>query len=260
MSAGSNYSPKITLQIYQLGTVDFEAMLALQRRLVFEVAGDRSQAMLLVCQHTPVITVGREGSRTHILFDPRELQLRGWEVRWVNRGGGCLLQVPGQLAVYPILPLDTFQLKLQQYIDRLQTVLVETAHDCMVGEAKLASGQPGIWASQRLLAHVGLAVRDWVSYFGAAINVNPDLEPFRKVHTCGTTVPMTSLDRERHLAVNPELVRQRLVDRFLEQFPCDRVSVQEQHPALPEPIDFGHRTGHEMLEAKRSHAVIAVGK
>ena len=69
------------------------------------VAGDRDSACLILCEHPPLITVGRQGSRGHIRFDTEELFVRGWPVRWVNRGGGCLLHLPGQLAIYPILPL-----------------------------------------------------------------------------------------------------------------------------------------------------------
>src|SRR5437588_11512158 len=91
-----------SLQVYLLGTVDFEDMLQCQRRLVYEVSGDRSRAALLLCEHPPLISVGREGSREHIRFEPKDLAAREWPVRWVNRGGGCLLHLPGQLAVYPI--------------------------------------------------------------------------------------------------------------------------------------------------------------
>ena len=87
-----------SLQVYLLGTVDFEEMLQFQRRLVYEVSGDRWRAMLVLCEHGPLISVGREGSLEHIGFEPHELAAREWPVRWVNRGGGCLLHLPGQLA------------------------------------------------------------------------------------------------------------------------------------------------------------------
>src|SRR5262249_32813732 len=95
-----------TLQVYLLGTVEFDAALAPQRRLVSEGAGDRSRGALVLGEHPPLITVGRRGSRAHIHAEPGELRARQWGVRWVNRGGGCLLHLPGQLAVYPVLSLD----------------------------------------------------------------------------------------------------------------------------------------------------------
>src|SRR5262245_61745678 len=83
------------LQVYLLGAVDFEAALSLQRRLVYEVTGDRACAALVLCEHPPLITVGRQGSHAHILCGPEELRSRRWRIRWVNRGGGCLLHLPG---------------------------------------------------------------------------------------------------------------------------------------------------------------------
>ena len=94
------------LQVYLLGTVDFEAALVVQKRLAYHVAGDASGAALILCEHFPLITIGRQGSRSHILCEPDEIRTRQWRIRWVNRGGGCLLHLPGQLAIYPILPLD----------------------------------------------------------------------------------------------------------------------------------------------------------
>jgi len=219
------------LDVYLLGRVDFEALLSLQRRLVYEVSGQRDRAALLLCEHESLISVGRQGSRSQIHFDTNELRLKGWPIRWVNRGGGCLLHAPGQLAVYPVLPLDRLQLDLPQYLDRLRHVLVDVAADTGV---KNAIAEPhGLAIGERLVAHVGIAVRDWVSYFGAALNINPDLDPFRRVNCGGSAEPMTSLERERRLAVNPTMIQQRVVERFMERFALPRVTVHHEHPALP---------------------------
>ncbi|HEV3022254.1 MAG TPA: hypothetical protein VGX76_07290, partial [Pirellulales bacterium] len=118
-------SVEAALQVYLLGAVDFEDMLRCQRRLVYEVSGDRSRAVLILCEHPPLISVGRDGSHDHIGYEPHDLAARKWPVRWVNRGGGCLLHLPGQLAVYPILALDRLGLDLQSYLDRLHGVLLD---------------------------------------------------------------------------------------------------------------------------------------
>src|SRR5947209_2670920 len=112
------------LQAYLLGSVSFDAALALQRRLVYQISGDRDSGSLLLCEHPPMISVGRHGSRAHILFEPDELQHRRWPVRWVNRGGSCVLHLPGQMAVYPIVALDRHALGIGSYIDRLHQVIL----------------------------------------------------------------------------------------------------------------------------------------
>src|SRR5262245_11387297 len=83
----------VALQAYLLGTVEFEAALALQRRLVYQVSGEPGSAAVVMCEHPPLITVGRQGSWSHIHLEPEELRARHWRVRWVNRGGGCLLHL-----------------------------------------------------------------------------------------------------------------------------------------------------------------------
>jgi lipoyl(octanoyl) transferase len=187
---------------------------------------------LVLCEHPPLITVGRDGSHTDVRLEPVELRARRWEVRGVNRGGGCLLHLPGQLAVYPVVALDRFGLGLREYLDRLHAVLLTVLDDFSVrGETR--PGQAGVWVGSRLIAAVGVAVRSWVSYFGAALNVNPDLGPFRGVHTgAAGDGPMTSLARERHGALRPAEVRQRLLEHFAAGFGFTRTSLFSSHPLL----------------------------
>jgi lipoyl(octanoyl) transferase len=220
------------LQAYLLGAVPFEVALSLQRLLVYEMAGNRDSAALLLCEHPPLITVGRHGSRAHILFEPEELRMLRWPVRWVNRGGGCVLHLPGQLAIYPILALDHQGLGIQAYLERLQRVVVAVLDDFdTCGET--CPGRAGVWVGGRLIASVGVAVRDWVAYFGLAFNVNPDLGPFRLVR-CDplSREPMTSLERERRGPLRISLVRERFLEHFAKQFGFGRTSLFFHHPAL----------------------------
>jgi len=222
----------ITLQAYLLGAVAFEGALAWQRRLVYNVAGDRGSAYLALCEHAPLITVGRQGSRMHIRFEQDELRHWGWPVRWVNRGGGCLLHLPGQLALYAVLPLDRLGLGLQAYLDRLHLVLSDVLADFSI-PAQRRPHAPGLWVHNRPIAAFGVAVRDWVSYFGCVLNIDPDLEPFRKISCHGPAEPaMTSLARERHGPLRPALVRERLVEHFVARFGFARLSLFFGHPAL----------------------------
>ncbi len=221
------------LQAYVLGAMEFDAALAFQRRLAFEIAGDRRRAALLVCEHhRPLITVGRHGSRTHILCEPAELRARQWQVRWVNRGGGCLLHLPGQLAVYPVLALEQFGLGLQAYLERLQQVIIDVVDEFGV-HAEMRSSQTGVWVGARMLAGVGVAVRDWVTYYGANFNINPALDVFRLVRTGGPDDgPMTSLERERRGPLRPSLPRERLLEHFATRFGFGRVTFFSDHPTL----------------------------
>jgi lipoyl(octanoyl) transferase len=191
----------------------------------------------VLCEHPPLITVGRHGSPAHVRCDPEELRSRRWRVRWVNRGGGCLLHLPGQLLAYAVLALDRRRLGVAEHVGRLQGVARAVLDDFGV-RTELRPGQGGVWAGGRLIAEVGVAVRDWVSYFGLALNVNPDLGPFRLVDNGGA--PMTSLERERHGPLRPAFVRQSLLEHFGEAFPFARTSVFFHHPLLGRPAPSNH--------------------
>jgi lipoyl(octanoyl) transferase len=221
------------LQAYLLGPVEFGAALDLQRLLAYQVSGDRGQAAVILCEHPPLITIGRQGSQTHVQLEPEELQVRGWRVRWVNRGGGTLLHLPGQIAIYPILPLDRLGLGINQYLVRLESVLSAVLDDFTV-RPDAANGSSGVRVGGRLIADCGVAVRDWVTYYGAVLNVNPDLELFRRVR-CGVPAdgPMTSIERERRGPLRAALVRERFLEHFAAQFQFDRTSLFFHHPSLP---------------------------
>lgn len=222
----------VALQVYLLGTLDFDTALRFQRRLHYEISGDRTQAALVLCEHPPLVTVGRQGSYAHIRCDAEELRARRWPVRWVNRGGGCYLHLPGQLAVYPILPLDRLGLTIPAYLHTFGAAIHDLLDDFSIASTIRAT-EGGVWVGDRLLAAVGVAVHDWVAYFGAYLNVEPDLEPFRLIHCVPeASEPMTSLARERRGRVRPSLVRERLIEHFAARFGFARVSLFTDHPLL----------------------------
>ncbi len=222
------------LQVYLLGTVDLAAALHLQRRLVYDVAGDRG-GVLVICEHPHAVSIGREGSRSHVGYESTELAQREWPLRWVNRGGGVLLHAPGQLAIYPVLALDRLGLDLQGYLDRLHSVIASVLADLGIPSGR-RNGHSGVFVRERMIAQVGVAVRDWVSYFGAALNVDANLDPFRRVHCAGPGEPtMTSMQREARTPIRASAVRLRLAEAFATAFGFVRTSLFHNHPSLARP-------------------------
>jgi len=220
------------LQVYLLGSVEFEDALAFQRLLAFQTGGEADSSTLILCEHPPLITVGREGSSDNILFEPEELETRGWPVRWVNRGGGCLLHVPGQLAIYPILALKELNLGVTAYLEKLQRALIALLRDFSI-TCEVKPSLAGLWVGNRMIASLGVAVRNWVAYFGAVLNVNPNLGHFRHIRTGGSeAAPMTSLERERRGPLRPSLVRERFIDHFVAEFDFARTSLLFHHSFL----------------------------
>jgi lipoyl(octanoyl) transferase len=222
-----------SLEAFLLGQTEFHLAMALSQRLVFD-AGDRAdgQITLLLCEHSPLVTIGRLGSKAHVRFAPRELASRQLDVRWVNRGGGAILHAPGQLAVYPIVPLAWRRWTVGEYLARLERGLVGALADLGVaGQVRPGSG--GIWGRSGQLASIGVAVKHWTTYFGAYLNVDPALAPFRYVSSDpqGGT-PASSLAAERRQRITMPAVRAAVVPRLAGAFGCERYHLYTGHPLL----------------------------
>jgi len=212
------------LRAYLLGTLTFDETAVLQRRLMYEVAGDPSAATVLLLDHPPGITIGREGSRIHVHLGGDALKSRGWSTQWVARGGGTMLHLPGQVACYPLLPLDRLGLTVAAYLDRLHEAVLDILAESNI-RGEVDPSRPGVFVNGRRIAHVGAAIRNFVSGYGIVLNVNPDLEPFHDVACDGDSEPMTSLQRETIHRVRLSGVRQQFVEAIQKRFGFTRVSL-----------------------------------
>lgn len=228
--AGSAPSERALLA-YLLGTLPFDELQLLQRRLMYEIGGNRDSGALIICDHPPGITVGREGSRVHVRPGPDCLAARGWRVRWLGRGGGTFLHLPGQVACYPMIALDAFSLRAAEYVALLQSLVVDLLAAFGL-EGMPDARSSGVRVNGRRIAHIGTAVRDNISCFGLVVNVDPDLEWFRDVRCDGDPIPMTSIQRESAGRVRIAAVRQMLTERFAARLGFDRLSVFHNLPEL----------------------------
>jgi lipoyl(octanoyl) transferase len=197
---------------------------------VYEVSGDTASAVVL-CDHPSGITIGREGSREHVRLTGDQLEARQWPVRWIARGGGVALHVPGQVACYPVLPLDRLGLTPTQYLATLCDIVATLAGGFGI-EAEVDAAAPAVRVRGRRVATFGVAIRNGVTSFGFVLNVAPDLDLFRAVECDGDATPMTSLQRECPTRVRPTAVRQRLLDLLTDRFGFGRLSVFHTHPTF----------------------------
>lgn len=223
------------MEVYFLGQLDFDSCLTLQQRLVYESSGRADgQITLLICEHAPIITIGRRGSRGHVHLSPAELKSRRLEVRWTNRGGGAMLHAPGQLAVYLVVPLQFHELSVGEYLRRLHTGLLAALADLKV-TGELQAGKHGMWGRTGQLVAVGAAVKNWTTYFGAYINVCPAMGPFRVIQSDPDEAGcMSSLSLERQQPVRCSSVRASLVRSLAGAFECERHHLYTGHPLLLE--------------------------
>src|SRR5262245_39534331 len=218
------------LEVFRLGVVVFDGALFLQGRLMMDGANrDDSRGLLLICEHPPLITIGREGSRADLRCGPEELTARQLEVRWLNRGGGALVHVPGQLALYPILPLARRGLGLAAYRERLEQTVIDTCREMRI-RAWRNPGGAGVFCRGGKVASVGVAVRKWVSSHGLFVNVTPWMDAIGMVRW--GTGRASSLAAELAVPVSMASVRESLIRRLAARLDYERYHLYTGHPLL----------------------------
>ncbi|PYX72520.1 MAG: lipoyl(octanoyl) transferase LipB [Acidobacteria bacterium] len=221
------------ISVLQLGTFDYSTALRLQQKLV-ELRKEGSIGdVLLLLEHTPVITLGRNAKAANVLASPEQLAKGGVEVFECDRGGDVTFHGPGQLVCYPIFDLRGFSsgdgkrktLGAVEFVRRLEEVLIRTCADFGIA-TKRVPGLTGVWASPTKLGgstrHVGTAtpggpvepeapsnnesakvaaigvhISRGVTTHGFALNVNTDLDYFNLIIPCGiNSKPVTSVAKE----------------------------------------------------------------
>lgn len=222
--------PLPPLEVYLLGVVDFDDVQRLQRKLVYDL-GERPGASLILCEHPATISVGRTGSRAHIRADDVELRELGVPIRWVNRGGGCALHLPGQLSGYLAISLPAFGMDVQGYVDRLHAMLISVlAEFDLVGSTR--PGLSGVFLGPGRVATVGVAVGRWIAYHGFALNVGAYLEPFRLIDEPPPAPPVTSMEAWRQRPTPMPTVREAVIRRVEASFGLERNHLFTAHPLI----------------------------
>jgi lipoyl(octanoyl) transferase len=219
-----------SLEVFLLGLVDFEACLYLQDRLAHEVLQSAGPSgALLLCEHPAVVSVGREAGHDHVGFDRQALAARLIDVHWTNRGGGCVLHLPGQLALYAILPLDRLRLGLAEFRETLECAVLDVCQEFRVPAWRRAH-QAGAWCRGGQIAEVGVAVRSHVSTFGLTLNVAPRLDVLRELGPGAER--HTSLAAQRRAPVAMPQAREALIRRLAARLGYARFHLFTGHPQL----------------------------
>jgi len=166
------------------GPCDYEAIHALQQRLVALRADDEIGDVILMLEHAPVITVGRKrDSERHVLA------AGDIEVVHIERGGDVTWHGPGQLVAYPIVKLQGRRADLHLHLRSLEDAVIATLHGLGLNGQR-DDRNTGVWLPDggglpRKVCSIGIACRRWVSWHGLALNVSPDLTAFGRIEPCG---------------------------------------------------------------------------
>lgn len=220
------------IKIYMLGCVDFDSLLVLQKHALEEMSQQQTdQAVLFVCEHPPIVTVGREGSRNQLTRYYQEFQSGQIDVRWLNRGGGALMHAPGQLAVYPLFPLNQLGMCVHDYQSGVKQAIIDMAAEQRI-EAETHPESTGIFSRCGQFASVGAAIQSWISYYGFYINVSPDMKLLRLIDSNQYDHRLTSLSAILTREVSMSSVRESIVRQLVTKFGYRETHFFTKHPLL----------------------------
>jgi len=206
------------------GLVNYADGFERQKKCVQSVI-DGAEDHLVLCEHPPVLTLGRQTHPESLLYQRKEIQERGVAVEHVDRGGDVTLHAPGQLVVYPVFDLNKYGKDLKVYMETLEEVAVDLLKNFGILAISI-SGQRGVFVEDPAkggvgpdkIISIGVGVRKWVTYHGLGINVNTDLSLFNLIKPCGLDVRMTSMQKLKGHSVPMGDVKAKVIERFQEHF------------------------------------------
>ncbi len=244
------------VRLVNLGRVDYATALALQQQVCALRQQERIGDVLLLVEHPPVITLGRNAHREHVVASNQLMERRGISLFETNRGGDVTYHGPGQLVGYPILNLRAFTppLGIVDYLRKLEEVLIRACGDYGVLTQCIA-GRAGVWTiaggavAEKKIAALGVHVARGVTTHGFALNVTTDLHDFELIVPCGISDRgVTSMEAEVDLESAPTLdqMANAIVRHFGRVFGRQMVWVETLDdllpgapPASPNPATIG---------------------
>jgi lipoyl(octanoyl) transferase len=195
------------IQYLYLGRVGYEEGLRLQAELVELRYQGRIENVLLLLEHPPVLTLGRNAHRANVLASEELLARRGVAIHEINRGGDVTYHGPGQLVGYPIFDLRSLRnlsggrMGPVDFVRRMEEALIRVCAGFGV-QAERVAELTGVWCGgadgpERKIGAIGIHVSRGITSHGFAFNVTTDLRDFGLINPCGITDrPVTSLERE----------------------------------------------------------------
>ncbi|GHU81733.1 octanoyltransferase [Bacteroidia bacterium] len=207
------------------GLISYSEAYEKQKKL-FEASVERkaarqeTQNTIVFCEHPHVITIGKNGLFSNLLFSEKTLQEKEVELFHVDRGGDITYHGQGQLVAYPILDLDTFHIGLKEYIYRLEEIIILLLAEYGIQGHRL-SGATGVWLDTdkpgkvRKICAIGVKSRRYITMHGFALNVSTDLSYFGLINPCGfKDKGVTSMEKELGYKVDVENLKDTLQSIF----------------------------------------------
>jgi lipoyl(octanoyl) transferase len=208
------------IHLLQPGRVSYAEGLRIQAEVVAARKAQRIGDTLILLEHPPVLTLGRNATRANILADDETLTRKGVEVHEINRGGDVTYHGPGQLVGYPVFDLRGElpgkkgpHLGPVDFVRLMEEALILSCKDFGVPAQRICK-LTGVWTyaggsiAEKKIAAIGVHVSQAVTSHGFALNVTTDLRDFDLIVPCGITDrTVTSLELESPLDPPPTMTQ-----------------------------------------------------
>ena len=171
-------SQKILIQ--DLGFKKYKNVLSLQKKLQKQrITGDAQDTLILV-EHEPVYTLGKNANRNHLL----QSRDKSVEIHNIERGGDVTFHGPGQLVGYPIIDLRNYKKSVSWYMRTLEELTIRVLKEFDIKGNRI-KGLTGVWVGNKKIAAQGVRISRWVTMHGFSINVCPKLSYYDGIIPCG---------------------------------------------------------------------------
>jgi lipoate-protein ligase B len=165
--------------ILDLGLSDYNDTWKLQKKLQSKrILGEIVDHLLLV-EHPPVFTLGKNASKQHIINNSEDVS-----IIQTDRGGNITFHGPGQLVCYPILDLNHYKRSITWYMRELEQLIIDVLGEYDI-KASRKKGLTGTWVKDKKIAALGVRISRWVTMHGFSLNINPDLNFYKNIIPCG---------------------------------------------------------------------------
>jgi lipoate-protein ligase B len=157
------------------------------------LAGASDRETLLLCEHHPVITLGKRARPDHLLLPAAEFARRGIDLRSATRGGEATYHGPGQLVAYPVIRLRRGVLA---HVEGMARAVIDLLSEFGV-RGQWSRAEPGVWVDGAKICAFGVHVRRAVAVHGLALNVRLPFDHFSTIVPCGKPQGrVTSIDQQ----------------------------------------------------------------
>jgi|LGVF01.2.fsa_nt_gb lipoyl(octanoyl) transferase len=213
------------LNILDLGKCDYKEALDVQYDILEKVKKGLMEDTLILVEHPPVITLGRNATESNVLFNKRDLKEKGIGLYNINRGGDVTYHGPGQLVGYPIFNLKkNHGRSIKVFIEKLEDVFIEFIQDSYNITVGRHECNAGVWYGDEKVVALGLAVKNGVTMHGFAFNLNTILEHFNLIVPCGlTNMGVTSIEKITGQTIDLESVKNEITRYFMRIYGFDEI-------------------------------------